>query len=159
MSKTFDRILVILFWVAGGLLLFVTIGTCVDVFFRYSFNRPIHWMMEITQYTMLYIPFLGAGLVLKENGHVRIDLVLTFLGDRTRGWLNLITSLVGGMVMLMYTWFGAQVTLDYFQRGVPSLESLRTPMYLILMIIPIGSFFFSVQFFRQMAIYYRTLRA
>jgi len=33
---------------------------------------------------MLYIPFLGAAFVLKENGHIRIDLVLTFLGGRSR---------------------------------------------------------------------------
>ena len=158
MAKTFDRILVTLFWVAGGLLLFVTIGTCVDVLLRYCFNRPIHWMLEITEYAMLYIPFLGAAFVLKEDGHIRVDLVITFLGERIRGWLNVATSFVGGVVMLTYTWFGAQVTLDYLKRGVPSLESLKTPMFLILMIIPIGGFVFSIQFFRQMRGYYQKLK-
>jgi C4-dicarboxylate transporter, DctQ subunit len=159
MSKAFDTILTVLFWIAGGLLLFTTIGTCIDVIFRYVLNHPIHWMMEITQYTMLYIPFLGAGLVLKENGHVRIDLVLTFLGDRSRERLNILTTVIGGLVMFIYAWFGAQVTLNYFERGVPSLESLRTPMYIILMIIPIGSFFLSIQFFRQAATYIRKPKA
>ena len=158
MGKMVDRIIVFLFWVAGGLLLFVTVGTCVDVILRYSFNRPIHWMLEITEYAMLYIPFMGAAFVLKEDGHIRIDLVITFFSERVRGWLNVVTSLVGGIVMCVYTWFGAQVTLDYFRRGVPSLESLKTPMFLILMIIPIGGFFFSIQFFRQMAGYCRKLR-
>jgi len=158
MAKVFDRIIVVLFWVAGGLLMFVTIGTCIDVLLRYVFNRPIGWMLEVTEYAMLYIPFLGAALVLKEDGHIRIDLVITFLGERLRGWLNVATSFVGGVVMVTYTWFGAQVTLDYFRRGVPSLESLKTPMFLILMIIPIGGFFFSIQFFRQMASYYRKLK-
>ena len=157
MGKAFDTIIVVLFWMGGGLLVFATIGTCVDVVLRYSVNRPISWMLEITEYIMLYIPFLGAAFVLKENGHIRIDLVLTFLGERSRGWLNVVTSSVGGVVMLIYTWFGAQVTLDYIQRGVPSLESLRTPMFLILMIIPIGGFFFAVQFFRQAYGYYLKL--
>jgi C4-dicarboxylate transporter, DctQ subunit len=159
MAKLLDRIIVVLFWVSGGLLMFVTIGTCIDVLLRYVFNRPIGWMLEVTEYAMLYIPFLGAALVLKEDGHIRIDLVITFLSERLRGWLNVATSFVGGMVMGTYTWFGAQVTLDYFRRGVPSLESLKTPMFLILMIIPIGGFFFSIQFFRQMAGYYRKLKA
>ena len=138
--------------------MFVTIGTCVDVLLRYSVNRPIGWMLEITEYTMLYIPFLGAAFVLKEDGHIRIDLVITFLSERSRGWLNVVTSFVGGVVMLTYTWFGAQVTLDYFKRGVPSLESLKTPMFLILMIIPIGGLLFSIQFFRQMKGYYQKLK-
>jgi len=138
--------------------MFVTIGTCVDVLLRYSFNRPISWMLELTEYAMLYIPFLGAAFVLKEDGHIRIDLVITFLSERSRGWLNVVTSFVGGVVMLTYTWFGAQVTLDYFKRGVPSLESLKIPMFLILMIIPIGGFLFSIQFFRQMKGYYQKLK-
>ena len=158
MGKAFDTIIVVLFWMGGGLLVFATVGTCVDVVLRYSVNRPISWMLEITEYIMLYIPFLGAAFVLKENGHIRIDLVLTFLGERARGWLNVVTSSVGGVVMLIYTWFGAQVTLDYIQRGVPSLESLRTPMFLILMIIPIGGFFFAVQFFRGTYSHYQKLK-
>jgi len=84
--------------------------------------------------------------------------VITFLSERSRGWLNVVTSFVGGVVMLTYTWFGAQVTLDYFRRGVPSLESLKTPMFLILMIIPIGGLLFSIQFFRQTKGYYQKLK-
>jgi len=72
--------------------------------------------------------------------------------------MKVVTSSVGGVVMLIYTWFGAQVTLDYIQRGVPSLESLRTPMFLILMIIPIGGFFFAVQFFRGTYSHYQKLK-
>lgn len=155
MGKMFDKVLITLFWIAGALLMFSTIGTCIDVIFRYFLNRPIHWMLEITEYIMLYIPFLGAAYVLKEEGHIRVDILINHLNEKTKRILNLITSFVGGMVMLTYTWFGAQVTWEYFQRGVPALESLKTPMFLILMIIPIGGFFFTIQFFRQMVGYSR----
>jgi TRAP-type C4-dicarboxylate transport system permease small subunit len=107
---------------------------------------------------MLYIPFLGAALVLKEEGHIRVDILTNHLSERSRGRLNVITSFVGGIVMLTYTWYGGQVTWDFFKRGVPALESLRTPMFLILMIIPIGGFFFVIQFFRQMYSYYQKLK-
>ena len=157
-GTTFDKILVVLFWIAGALLIFSTVGTCIDVILRYCFNRPIHWMLEITEYIMLYIPFLGAALVLKEDGHIRVDILISHLSDRMRAWLNIITSLVGGLVMLTYTVFGGQVTLDYYKRGIPSLESLKTPMFLILMIIPIGGFFFAIQFFRQMVGCYQKLK-
>jgi TRAP-type C4-dicarboxylate transport system permease small subunit len=150
MGKIFDRILVVLFWVAGTLLMFSTVGTCFDVILRYCFNRPIHWMLEITEYIMLYIPFLGAALVLKEEGHIRVDIFINRLTARKRTIIDIVASLVGGMVMSIYTWFGGQVTWNHFIRGVPALESLKTPMFLILMIIPIGGFFFALQFFRQL---------
>lgn len=155
MGKRFDQILVTLFWLAGGLLMFSTVGTCIDVILRYCFNRPIHWMLEITEYIMLYIPFLGAGLVLKEEGHIRVDILINHLSQQTRKRLDMLTSFLGGLVMLTYTYFGGQVTWDHFKRGVPALESLKTPLFLILMIIPVGSFFFAVQFFRQMVGYYQ----
>ena len=154
----FDKLLVVLFWFAGGLLMFATVGTCVDVILRYTLNRPIHWMLEITEYIMLYIPFLGAALVLKEEGHIRVDLLLTQFSSKTRKWLNVITSFTGGIVMFTYTWFGAQSTVDALRRGVPTLESLKTPMFVILMIIPIGSFLFALQFWRQMYGYYKELK-
>jgi len=159
MGKIFDKLLVSLFWFAGILLMFSTVGTCVDVIFRYFFNQPIHWMLEITEYIMLYIPFLGAGFVLKEEGHIRVDILINHFNESTRRVLNILTSFVGGMVMLIYTWFGGQVTWEYFKRGVPALESLKTPMFLILMIIPIGGFFFTIQFFRQMIHYYSKQRS
>jgi TRAP-type C4-dicarboxylate transport system permease small subunit len=149
MGKIFDKILVILFWMAGGLLIFSTVGTCADVILRYCFNRPIHWMLEMTEYIMLYIPFLGAAFVLKEDGHIRVDILITRLSKRKRCFMDIVASFIGGMVMFTYTWFGGQVALESYKRGVPSLESLKTPMFLILMIIPIGGFFFAVQFFRQ----------
>ncbi len=150
MGRIFDQILVVLFWLAGALLMFSTVGTCVDVLLRYCLNRPIPWMLEITEYVMLYIPFLGAALVLKEDGHIRVDIILNHLSQQARKRLHVFTSFVGGLVMLTYTYWGGQVTLDHWKRGVPALESLKTPMFLILMIIPIGSLFFAVQFFRQM---------
>lgn len=157
-GTAFEKILVGLFWIAGALLIFSTVGTCIDVILRYWLNRPIHWMLEITEYIMLYIPFLGTALVLKEDGHIRVDILLNHFSDRARGWLNIITSGVGGLVILTYTVFGAQVTVDYYKRGIPSLESLKTPMFLILMIIPVGGFFFTTQFFRQMVGYYKKLK-
>lgn len=157
MGGLFDKILLFLFWLAGGLLMFATVGTCIDVILRYSLNRPIHWMLEITEYIMLYIPFLCAAVVLKEEGHIRVDLLINRFSRKNRTWVNILTSLVGGIIMLAYTWFGAQTTLDAYRRGVPSLESLRTPVFLILMIIPIGSFLFTIQFLRQMAGHYKTL--
>jgi TRAP-type C4-dicarboxylate transport system permease small subunit len=156
-GKIFDNIILAIFWIAGMLLFYATIGTCIDAILRYFLNRPIPWMLEITEYIMLYIPFLGAAFVLREEGHIKVDLLINHLSDRNKNRMGVITSGVGGIVMVIYTWFGAQVTLDFFKREVPSLEYLKTPMYLILMIIPIGSFFFSIQFLRQIRSYYRKM--
>jgi C4-dicarboxylate transporter DctQ subunit len=145
----FDKILIILFWFAGILLAFTTVGTCVDTLCRYLFNKPIPWMLELTEYIMLYIPFLTAAIVLKEKGHIKIDLMTEHLSPKNKARISFIASLVGGLTMLIYTVFGASVTFDFFMRGVLSLEYLKLPAYLVLIVIPVGSFFMMVQFFRD----------
>jgi C4-dicarboxylate transporter DctQ subunit len=153
MKKTFgivfDKILIILFWIAGVLLAFTTVGTCVDTLCRYFLNKPIPWMLELTEYIMLYIPFLAAAIVLKEKGHIKIDLITEHLSPKNKARVFFIESLVGGLTMCVYTVFGAIVTLDFFNRNVLSLEYLKLPAYLVIMVIPIGSFFLMVQFFRD----------
>jgi TRAP-type C4-dicarboxylate transport system permease small subunit len=115
-------------------------------------------MLEITEYIMLYIPFLGAALVLKEDGHIRVDIFINRLCERKRSIMDMAALLIGGTVMSIYTWFGGQVTWELYKRGVPSLESLKTPMFLILIIIPVGGSFFAVQFFRQTYRCYQRLK-
>ncbi len=157
-STAFDRVLYGLFWIAVVLLIFTTVGTCVDVMGRYIFNSPIPWMLEVTEYIMLYIPFLGAAFVMKDDAHIKVDVITLRFAPRNRDLLASVTSAIGGIVMGIYTWFGFQVALDFFQRRVASLEYLKMPVYLILMIIPIGSFFFTIQFFRLSVSYLKKSR-
>ena len=41
----------------------------VNVVARYMFNYSIIWAEEISQYLMIWIAFLGAGLALREGRH------------------------------------------------------------------------------------------
>lgn len=145
----FDRIIVGLAWAAGVLLAFAAIAVSVDVVLRYFFNRPIAWVLEISEYILLYVTFMAAAWVLKDEGHIRVDLLVNHLNSRIQALILIVTSVIGAFVMLILTWFGGRVTLDFYRRGVPTLEYLKTPEYLVLIIIPIGSFFLGIQFLRR----------
>jgi len=55
--------------------------------------------------------------VLREEGHVKMDLLLTRLNPRAEAILNIVTSGVGAIICLALTWFGIKVTWDNFQTG------------------------------------------
>ena len=38
---------------------------CAEVLLRYGFNSPISWVVEISEYALLWITFLGAAWVLR----------------------------------------------------------------------------------------------
>lgn len=152
----FDRIIVGLAWAAGVLLAFATVTVCIDVVFRYFFNRPVAWVLEISEYILLYMTFMAAAWVLRDESHIKVDLLVNRLSPRGQTLMSIVTSVIGGFVMLSLAWFGGRVTLDFYRRGVPTLEYLKTPEYLVLMIIPAGSFFLGVQFLRRAHKYLRS---
>ena len=69
----FDLAIGVLFVLAGVLIMFVMLATSTDVTMRYFLNRPIVWLMEVSEAILVYITFLGCAWVLKRDAHVRID--------------------------------------------------------------------------------------
>ena len=145
----FDRLIDVLVFLACVLLICATLLVGADVVLRYFLGRPIVWSVEITEYSLLYIAFLGAAWLLKKEGHVRVDVVLNQLNPRNQALLNTITSIFGAMVCLVIAWYSAETTWDHFVRGIPAMETLHTPYFIILGIIPIGSFLLFIQFLRR----------
>ena len=120
-----------------------------QVFGRYIFSYSTKWVVEVTEYSLLWIGFLGAAWVLKVEGHVTMDLVLSKFKLKYQALINSITSMVGTAICLIITWYSASVTLDLFQRGVLCPSILEPPKFAVSIIIPIGSFLLSVQFLRR----------
>jgi TRAP-type C4-dicarboxylate transport system permease small subunit len=158
-DKGFDRVIEFLARLGAALIVFITFGVLIEVFLRYFFGRPIIWMVEVTEYCLLYIPFLSAAWLLKKDLHIRVDLVLSWLNPRAQALINFITSILGAIICLALVKYGVGVTWDYFRSGYFYPTPLRTPGFLILAIIPAGSFFLLIQFLKETYEYLRSLRA
>ena len=63
----FDHILRILVAIACVILSLVMLSVCLEVFLRYFLNRPQVWVIELSEYALLYITFLSAAWVLKSD--------------------------------------------------------------------------------------------
>ena len=136
-------------FLAGMLLIFIMLSVCMEVILRSFFNRPQIWVTEVTECLLLYITFLGTAWLLREEGHVRVDVILNRLKPKTTAFLGIISSIIGVLVSITLTIYGFNVTWDYFQRGIYTPTALEIPVYLILLIIPIGSLMLFIQFIRR----------
>jgi C4-dicarboxylate transporter, DctQ subunit len=56
----------------------------VQIVFRYVFNLPIGWTIELTVITWLWLVLWGAAFVVRESEEIRIDLVTSMVGRRAR---------------------------------------------------------------------------
>ena len=85
--------------VLAGLLGVMFAAFMVQIVFRYFFNFPTGWATELTVITWLWLVLWGAAFVLKEEEEIRIDLVTSMVGRRTRLAMAL---LVGVAIAILY---------------------------------------------------------
>ena len=145
----FDRFLDVLAVLAGILLVCASFGVGVMIFSRYFLNRPMGWMIEIAEYILLHLTFLLAAWVLKRDAHVKMDVVVEFLGPRIRLFLNVFGSILGAMVCIVLVWFGTKVTWHLYQSGTLTPTYLEVPKFPLTIVIPFGSLLFMIQFIRR----------
>jgi len=155
----FDRILGVFMWIASSIFVGAMLIVCFDVVLRYFFNRPLIWAGEICEYILLGIAFFSAAWILKEEGHIKVEFVLAHLKPRNQALLNTITSILAAVVLLIITWYAAEITWDNFVRGVPIMRSLWIPKSPLLAVITLGSFLLFVQFLRRANGYLKSWRA
>ena len=138
LENFFDRILNILMAIACIILSLVTLSVCLEVILRYFFNRPPVWVIELSEYALLYITFLGAAWVLKSNDHVSVDLFFAMMDGRKRTICTLIGFIICLLVSTVFIVYGARVTWDHFSKGIYNPTILEVPKAAIIMIIPLG---------------------
>lgn len=159
LNAAFDHVIKLFAYVAGVVLVLSMLAIFADVMGRKLLNASVPGTLEMTEYALCYITFLSLAWLLKEEGHVRMDILLNRLSSKNKALLNMVTSIVGAIVCLVVAWFGALVTWDYFQRGISAQTQLATPLAIGLAPIPIGTFLFSIQFARRAREYMKSWKA
>jgi len=136
MVKGFNKVLV---FIASLMMAGLMIIVCVDLTLRYFFNSPLLWGTEVTEILLLYITFLGMAWVFREDGHVVIDVFTSQITGRKKKILNGISYFLVGIVAAVLVYYGFYTVYDHFRRGVFNPTVIETPIWLIIVVIPVGS--------------------
>ena len=157
-GKLFDWINRFFVTLSCILVAFDMLLVCSDIALREFADYSIPGADEISEYTLLYITFLAAAWLLKQDGHIRMDMFLTRLNTRSLALINTITSLMGALTCLILACYSADTTLDQFVRSAYRATTLEVPVALLIVIIPIGSFMLFIEFVRAISQYLKSWR-
>lgn len=75
---------------------------------RKAFNLSSNAFLEVQWYLFAAVFLLGAGYVLLENAHVRIDVLAGKLSMRTRNWIDVV-----GLLVFLLPLCGFMITLSW----------------------------------------------
>jgi len=148
-GSIYDRITEVLAILAAVLVIGLVALLCYEVFMRYLIHKPPAWAWEVCESMVYLIAFLGAGWLLKKNGHVSVDILFAFLSPKIKVATNAVTSALGAIICLILTWSGIGITIDHSQAGITVPGYLDIPKAPLLLFIPLGCLLLSIEFLRQ----------
>ena len=149
LGKLFDQVNFIMIIIAAILLVGMTFLVGTDITLRYLFYRPLGWVKEVSEYILVFLGFLVAAWILKDDGHVKMDLVLNSVSPRVQTMMNIITSILSTVVVFILTWFSLRVILQFYQTKLVTPSVLEPQKWILITPIFAGSLLLAVQFIRR----------
>ena len=128
---------------------FVMLSVCYEVAIRQFMGESTNWVLEINEIVLVYITFLGAAWVLKAGGHVKLDLLIDRLKPKNAAMLNMVTSIIGAIIVLVLLWYGTLTTWDHYVQDIHPPSVMMIPTAYSLVIITVGSLLLLIQFLRN----------
>ena len=125
--------------VGAGLLFTVTLTTFYEVIARYLLGKPTTWSLDYGIYMVMWGTFLGAGYTLKWRGHICVEVVVEKLPKAWRRRLKVFVYALSLVFCIILAWTGLVSCLEAFHYNEVTLSYSRTPLYVPMLSIPIGS--------------------
>lgn len=127
----------------------------IEVLRRELFSYSSIWGEEIVRYSFIYLAWIGAAAAVRERAHIRIDVVMHYLGPRAKALLYIFGDLVMFGVALIALYWSFETVLVSAKFGSVS-HGLRVSMVWFLMAVPLG---FALMILRLVQSFLRDLRS
>lgn len=120
---------------------------CYQVFTRYALNVSRIWIDELQWHVFAALFLLGAAWTLKDDKHVRVDLIYTRFGPKGKAWVNLLGTLLFLLPFcVIVIWASVPFVESSWQIGERSTEGDGLPArYVLKACIPVAFVFLFLQ--------------
>jgi TRAP-type C4-dicarboxylate transport system permease small subunit len=145
----FDKLLNGMAVLAGVILVFIVGAVCYTIGMRYFFRQTTIWIMQTTEYALLWIVFLATTWLLREGGHITTDIIYAHLNEKTKAYLDATMFFIGGLACAVMLYFGITYMYECITCNVTDVRAVTVPKSAVFVIIPIGSLLLTIQFLRM----------
>jgi C4-dicarboxylate transporter DctQ subunit len=115
----------------------LVVTMAVEVLRREVFSYSSIWGEEIVRYSFIYLAWIGASAAVKERAHIRIDVVMHYLGPRPKALLYIFGDLVMFAVALVALYYSFETVMVSAHFGSVT-DGLRVSKVWFLMAVPLG---------------------
>jgi TRAP-type C4-dicarboxylate transport system permease small subunit len=144
-ENAINRLSVLSGYVSGWIVFIMMILMTVAVFARRVFGYPLVFSDEYCSYGMVFCVFLGGAYTLKQDAHVRVDVVAMRLKPRVRAACWALTSAFSLIYGGVLTWQTAKMVLYHKEIGHTALSIMETPTWIPETMVPVGMAILTLQ--------------
>ena len=109
----------------------------IEVLRRELLSYSSIWGEEIVRYSFIYLAWIGAAAAIRERAHIRIDVLMHYLGPRAKALLYIFGDLVMlavAVVAVKYSW----EVVELSHRFGSVTDGLRISKVWFLLAVPVG---------------------
>jgi len=149
--KGYDAILYGMAYFAGFLMAAMMAVIFLDVVLRNLGYQSSAHFFTFTEYALLMVPCLGAPWLVREKGHIYVEILLMALSPRRRAILTRLIGVACVVVCAVIAWYGFAVTISDFLQNEKDVRSLDMPRWMVVGFIPLAFAMMALEFLRFLA--------
>ena len=146
--KGYDAILYGMAYFAGFLMAAMMVVITIDVVLRNLGYQSSAHFFTFTEYALLMVPCLGAPWLVREKGHIYVEIALMALPPRARAACTFAIGVGCIAVCAVIAWYGFSVTLNDFQHNEKDVRSMDMPRWMVVGFIPLAFTMMALEFLR-----------
>lgn len=131
---------------AGAVLAAITLSISAEVIVRAFGGAPFGWTLEMAEYGLLVIGFLGSPWVLRHGDHIRVDVVLRGASPTWRGRLLILSNALAGATCAILAFHGVRAAWEAFASGAILFKQVPMPQWIVLSAMPLGTALLAFEF-------------
>lgn len=109
----------------------------IQVICRYVFQHSLVFSEELARYLFVYTVFLGSAVLMRENGHIVVEVLIQKLKGKMAKYTKIVAYLSTLLFVIILFYQGYRMTVLTFAQRSPALG---IPMSFVYLVIPTASF-------------------
>jgi len=139
--RTTDKMAMLSEWV----LLILVISIFYDVTMRYIFNNPTIWATEMSQYSLVFITFIGLAELQKRKSSINMDYFLTKFSPKIRRYVDVLNSIFVLIFSVIVTTEAYLLVTSAYKYKYESNSLLAIPLVFPYSLVLVGIFLLLLQ--------------
>jgi C4-dicarboxylate transporter DctQ subunit len=146
--RAYDALLYTMAFIAALSLVWLMVSVVLSVAMRNFGVQPFAWLFTSAEYGLLYMTMLGAPWLVRERGHVHIELVTAALPPPVRRAVSRGVALACVAVSLTLAWYGLELFLTNIERNDYDVRAYFYPRWMLTLTFPVAFSLMAIEFAR-----------